>query len=134
MECHSPGARVKGMQLLPTAVGTPLWIWIAAINNAGTVVGQAYPSWQEQQGGFTANGPFHGLVWNGASVTDIGNAGGTATQLIGINNSGEAIGAAHRFEQRQSSDFVDKSDWDSRSDRQARHKRQPFPPLAILAS
>src|SRR5438105_1687587 len=54
-----------------------------AINNAGRIVGEAYP----RNGRF-----FHATLWSANQQTDLGTLGGTSSRATGINQAGDVTG------------------------------------------
>ena len=68
--------------ILPQAMN---WSAAYGINDVGTAVGD----------GRLANGTFQSLVWNAdGSVTSLGTLGGSSSQAMDVNNSGEVVGFA----------------------------------------
>ncbi len=59
---------------------------VAAINNAGQVLGYSYTADVTE---------VHATIWSGTSTTDLGTLGGTYSSVFGINSAGLAIGSSY---------------------------------------
>jgi probable HAF family extracellular repeat protein len=68
------------IQELPTIAGDPDGV-VNAINDTGQAVGQT--------GNCTS--PFHGVLWQNGTVTDLGNLGGLLLAPLDVNNRGQVV-------------------------------------------
>ena len=61
--------------------------YVAGLNNSGQVVGSAY----------SINGTYHGFLYSGGTMYDLGTLGGAAGEQLpahAINNNGQVVGAS----------------------------------------
>jgi probable HAF family extracellular repeat protein len=70
---------------LGTLPGSPINAFVQSINSSGQLVG--YDSFLA-----AAPGLFHGFLWDGSTLSEMGTLGGTNCEAYGINDSGQVAG------------------------------------------